>query len=172
MPKKSAAARSGAQPQRARGQKSFELVLPEAAINESVATDDEQVEAPVDDQLDATPAITAAPKAAKKSSEKVKNASAVATTTREAETENALDTATTTAMITETSSSSKSTGAPKSASARLAARRQATLKAQQRAGASLITPEHFSYVRRDLITIAILACIMFIAIIVLYFVLI
>jgi hypothetical protein len=170
MPKKSAAARSGAQPQRARGQKSFELVLPEAAINESVATDDEQVEAPLDDQLDATPAITAAPKAAKKSSEKVKNASAVATTTREAETENALDTAT--AMITEIPSSSKPTGAPKSASARLAARRQATLKAQQRAGASIITPEHFSYVRRDLITIAILACIMFIAIIVLYYVLI
>lgn len=170
MPKKSAAARSGAQPQRARGQKSFELVLPEAASNESVVTRDEQFETPLDEQFDATPAIAAAPKPAKNSSEKVKTTSAVATTTREAETENALDTAT--ATETATNPVPKPIGAPKSASARLAARRQATLKAQQRAGASLITPEHFSYVRRDLVTIAVLACVMFIAIIVLYYVLI
>lgn len=169
MPKKSAAARSGAQPQRARGQKSFELVLPEAATNESVATGDEQVETPLDEQFDAAPVITASPQPAKSSSERVKATSAVATTTREAEIEHALDTAT---VIETTSSGPKPTGAPKSASARLAARRQATLKAQQRAGAALITPEHFSYVRRDLITIAILACVMFIAIVVLYYVLI
>jgi hypothetical protein len=169
MPKKSAAARSGTQLQRARGQKSFELVLPEAATNESVATRDEQVEAPLEEQFDATPTIAAAPKSAKNSSEKARTTSAIATTTREAETEDALDTAT----ITETPASpSPKPGIPKSASARLAARRQATLKAQQRVGATLITPEHFSYVRRDLITIAILACVMFIAIIVLYYVLI
>lgn len=55
-----------------------------------------------------------------------------------------------------------------SASERLAARRQATQKAQ-RSAATLVTPEHFSYVRRDLITIAVLAAIMFGVIIVLYF---
>ncbi|HLG64998.1 MAG TPA: hypothetical protein VKY19_23885 [Ktedonosporobacter sp.] len=56
-----------------------------------------------------------------------------------------------------------------SASERLAARRQAAQKAQQRSAATLVTPEHFSYVRRDLITIAVLAAIMFGVIIVLYF---
>ena len=56
-----------------------------------------------------------------------------------------------------------------SASERLAARRQATQRAQQRNAATLVTAEHFSYVRKDLITIAVLAAIMFAVIIVLYF---
>jgi len=56
-----------------------------------------------------------------------------------------------------------------SASERLAARRQAAQRAQQRSAATLVTAEHFSYVRRDLITIAVLAAIMFGIIIVLYF---
>jgi hypothetical protein len=50
----------------------------------------------------------------------------------------------------------------------MAARRRAAQKAQQRSATSLITAEHFAYVRRDLITIAILAFIMFTAIIMLY----
>ncbi|TMC23750.1 MAG: hypothetical protein E6J34_01630 [Chloroflexi bacterium] len=57
-----------------------------------------------------------------------------------------------------------------SATARLAARRQAGQKVQQRSNASLITSEHFAYVRRDLITIAVLASCMFAIIIVLFFV--
>jgi hypothetical protein len=57
-----------------------------------------------------------------------------------------------------------------SASARLAARRQQGQKTQQRAAASLITAEHYAYVKRDLIFIAILAIIMFSALIVLHFV--
>ncbi len=61
--------------------------------------------------------------------------------------------------------------APKgSASARLASRRQAGLKAQQRNVATLITAEHYTYVRKDLIFIAVLAVIMFAAIIILHFV--
>ncbi len=61
--------------------------------------------------------------------------------------------------------------APKtSASARLAARRQAAQKAQ-RAPVALITAEHYRYVRKDLITIAILAIIMFSILIGLHFVL-
>jgi hypothetical protein len=55
-----------------------------------------------------------------------------------------------------------------SAAARMAARRRAAHKAQQRSAASLITAEHFAYVRKDLITIAILALIMFTAIVTLY----
>ena len=59
------------------------------------------------------------------------------------------------------------TALPKSsAAAYMAARRRE--KAQQRSATSLITAEHFAYVRRDLITIAILTVIMFTAIIMLY----
>ena len=61
--------------------------------------------------------------------------------------------------------------APKtSASARLAARRQAAQKTQ-RSSSTLITAEHYRYVRNDLIYIAILASIMFSILIVLFFVL-
>ncbi len=54
-----------------------------------------------------------------------------------------------------------------SASARLAARRGQKL--QQKTAATLVTSEHYSYVRRDLVIIAVLASIMFVAIIILYF---
>jgi hypothetical protein len=57
-----------------------------------------------------------------------------------------------------------------SASARLAVRRQAAQKTQ-RSTATLITAEHYRYVRNDLIYIAILASIMFSILIVLFFVL-
>ena len=61
--------------------------------------------------------------------------------------------------------------APKtSASVRLAARRQSAQKTQ-RSTATLITAEHYRYVRNDLIYIAILAAIMFSVLIVLFFVL-
>ncbi len=63
----------------------------------------------------------------------------------------------------------QNTAAPKSASARLAARRQAAQKLQQRSAAALMTSEHFAYVRNDLIKIAVFAVIMITAIIVLYF---
>ncbi len=56
------------------------------------------------------------------------------------------------------------------AASRLAARRQAVQKASQRTAATLITAEHYAYVRRDLIIIGILAFIMFAVIIGLHFV--
>lgn len=59
--------------------------------------------------------------------------------------------------------------APKSVASRMAARRQAALKAQ-RAPVNLITAEHYGYVRKDLIFILILAVIMFSAIIIMHFV--
>jgi hypothetical protein len=71
----------------------------------------------------------------------------------------------------DTKSVASATTAPKtSASARLAARRQASQKTQ-RSTATLITAEHYRYVRNDLIYIAILAAIMFSILIVLFFVL-
>jgi len=63
----------------------------------------------------------------------------------------------------------QSTSAQGSASARLAARRLAAQKLQQRSAATLITSEHFAYVRQDLIKIAVFAMLMFTAIVVLYF---
>ncbi len=56
------------------------------------------------------------------------------------------------------------------AAARAAARRQAVLKTQHRASAPLITTEHYAYVRRELVVIAILALLMFSVIIILHFV--
>jgi len=76
------------------------------------------------------------------------------------------------ATKTETPAEKETSTLPKgSAAARMAARRQASQKVQQRNASALVTPEHFAYVRKDLITIAILASMMFVAIIVLYFVL-
>ena len=62
----------------------------------------------------------------------------------------------------------QNTPVPGSASARLAARRQAAQRAQQRSATTLITSEHFAYVRKDLIRIAAFAVVMFTASIVLY----
>jgi hypothetical protein len=71
----------------------------------------------------------------------------------------------------DTKSAGTTATAPKtSASARLAARRQVSQKTQ-RSTVTLITAEHYRYVRNDLIYIAILAGIMFSILIVLFFVL-
>jgi hypothetical protein len=58
---------------------------------------------------------------------------------------------------------------PRSAAARMAARRQAQIKTQ-RPTTSMILAENYSYVRKDLIFILILAFIMFTAIVILKFV--
>lgn len=78
-----------------------------------------------------------------------------------------------TASAVATPAEVKAEEAPKagSASARMAARRQGTHRIQQRQAASVISAEHFSYVKRDLKFIAALAVIMIVAIIILYIVL-
>ena len=90
---------------------------------------------------------------------------------------NGVATSTATAITSEIENEgTKSVAAPAttapqtSASARLAARRQASQKTQ-RSATTLITAEHYRYVRNDLIYIAILAGIMFSILIVLFFVL-
>lgn len=86
----------------------------------------------------------------------------------------AISTATATASENEkedTKAVAATATAPKtSASARLAARRQSSQKTQ-RSTVTLITAEHYRYVRNDLIYIAILAAVMFSVLIVLFFVL-
>jgi len=57
-----------------------------------------------------------------------------------------------------------------SAAARVVSRRMATQKNQQRAAATLVTAEHYVYVRQDLRFIAILAFIMIVVLIILRFV--
>jgi cobalamin biosynthesis Mg chelatase CobN len=136
MPKRSSAARSGAQRQRPKAQKNIELVRPATSEPEPQAGE-------------STPAAA------------MRAATATATTEKTAAK----------ATATEPTQEKTTTEAPKagSASARLAARRQGAQRAQQRNASSLITPEHFAYVRKDLIFIAVLAVIMVAAIIILYF---
>src|SRR5579863_8477416 len=193
MPKKSATARAGAQRNKPKvqpkAQKNIELVHPTP-----MTTSDEQILDTVDtdktDKIDNDAEQTAvatsvdtmvAPKARNVSTSmgttrtrstnvpKVRETSArLATSTgkkeeKEAEEQKEVSEAATTATT-------GTSAAPKSAAARLAARRQSGQRNQLRSAVSLITAEHYSYVRRDLVFIAILAAIMFAAIIILHFV--
>ncbi len=134
MAKKTANARSVAQRNKPKTQKSVELVR-QTSTEKEVEVDSGQEEASSD----------------------------VATSTAKAQTSVTENGGTKTAVDT--------ASAPKtSASARLAARRQAAQKTQ-RSSPTLITAEHYRYVRNDLIYIAILATIMFSVEIVLFFVL-
>lgn len=167
MPKKSAA-RASAQRNKTKSQKSFELVLPASAeptkSKEEAVQDAAQIETL---SVNATPtaSVTPAPATPKsktkattveKPTAVTQKSSTVATAAKP--TEEAEDDTTITVV-----------DLPKgSAAARLAARRN-TAQRQGRT-AALITPEHYSYVRRDLLFIAILAIIMFGIIITLHFV--
>ncbi len=149
MPKKSANIRSGTQRNKPKAQKTFELVRPEADVSEKSDITDVPASTTV-----STPEKQITPK---------KQASAL-------EPEERITPKKQASPVPEEKQEDSETTMPKgSAAARMAARRRAAQKAQQRSTASLIAAEHFAYVRRDLITIAILASIMFTAIIVLYF---
>jgi hypothetical protein len=153
MPKKTTASRSAAQRNRPRAQKSIEVVRQPASIEEQEPAMDEQTEKTLESY-----AATPAP----------------ATTTTTSTTRTAAKTKTATPVVREeppVEQESPVPTAPKgSAAARLAARRQGQ-RSQLRSSATLITAEHYAYVKRDLVTIAILASFMFVAIIVLYFIL-
>ena len=152
MPKKSTAARSGAQRNRPRTQKSFQLVRPTSSEEQELEADTSAERAP--SAVSATPTAT----------------TATATPVATVETSNIQkeqERKESTASPVSVNSSTVSQG---SAATRLAARRQTAQKTPQRSSAPLITAEHYSYVRKDLIFIAILAAIMFSAIIILHFV--
>ncbi len=163
MPKKATPARSGVQRTKPKTQKSFELVRPVSEVQEreveELPTAEEHiaVEAPrvVPSAVETSTELAALPTVPKK---KV-SSSNVATEVTPVETVTPKAPAAVEIPV----------AAPKgSASARLAARKNT--QRSQRNAASLITAEHYSYVRRDLAFIAVLAAIMFIAIIVLYFI--
>lgn len=101
------------------------------------------------------------PKAQKSSVELVRPTSVTDEQRSEEEVE-AKTTTTATAVMEQAAEQEKAVSTPPkgSAAAKLAARRQAAAQKAQRNAAVLITPEHFSYVQKDLITVAILAVIM------------
>lgn len=143
MAKKTARTRSTAQRNRPKAQKSFELVR-QAAIEKEA-----QVESSPEPANSDVVTLTTATSVSEKESKK---------------------TATVPVPADESESTKAIATHNASASERLAARRQAAQKAQQRSSATLITSEHYGYVRRDLIYIAILALVMFSVLIGLHFV--
>ena len=152
MPKKTVAARGGAQRNkpRVRVQKSIELVRQASDERGQDQGQEQEQETVSNAEPTAVSVSTVAAPEVKESK------SSVTRETRQSES---------------TNSDTGVAAAPKgSAAARLAARRQASQRAQQRNAAALITAEHYTYVRRDLVFIAILAAIMFSAIIILHFV--
>ena len=134
MAKKTAHTRSAAQRNKAKTQKSIELVHRTSTEKEI------ERESGLEEESNGVAISTATTATSETEKENTKSVSSVATTPKT------------------------------SASARLAARRQASQKTQ-RSTATLITAEHYRYVRNDLIYIAILAAIMFSILIVLFFVL-
>ena len=174
MPKKSASARNAAQRNKPKAQKSFELVR--QTSQEKVTLEEKevvtQVEAADSDELAGTDESSAAAldsPGASTNAKKISAKNSVATTSRK----NAASQPQLTspdAELEEASSVIVTTIPKGSAAARLAARRQNAQKTQPRMAAPLVTAEHYAYVRRELITIAILAIIMFSVIIILHFV--
>lgn len=150
MPKKATPARNGVQ--RTRSQKSFELVRPvsdvQAESTEEIVEDAVVETPPTNVALDALPTV---PKKKARST----SISSVATEVAPV------------AAATEVDAPAVAVATKGNASARLAARKSTP---RARSNASLITPEHYSYVRKDLAFIAVLATIMIVALIVLYFV--
>lgn len=174
MPKKTASARGGAQRNKPKVQKNIELVRPTKASDElALASDDDSDVAEASSTVIATSVDTMVAPGAKSSgtirrrstsAPKARESSALLVTPDEKKEEQV-------AEVQEEAVPAKTVAAtaPRSASARLAARRQSGQK-NQRTAVALITAEHYSYVRKDLVFIAVLAIIMFAAIIILHFV--
>ncbi|MBV8694292.1 MAG: hypothetical protein JO125_17045 [Chloroflexi bacterium] len=153
MPKKSATARSGTQRSKAKGHKNIELVRP---VSEKPRA--EAVETTTPEVVNASTTMAA------------QTHTVAGRSTAQKSQKGRVEKSTTAPEAATTPSTVGTEPAPKgSAAARLAARRQTAQKVQ-RSGPALITPEHYSYVRKDLVFIATLATIMFLVIIILHFV--
>ena len=175
MPKKSTPARSGVQRTKPKTQKSFELVRPTSQVqeleDEEIVLSPEEttsetsatiVEAQSSSDLDALPTV---PKKRVRSGN-IATEVAPAEPTSAKETKRVVEDP----IVAEPKEAVEAPVpiAPKSSAAtRLAANK--TAQRTRRSNVSLITAEHYSYVRRDLIFIAVLAVIMFAALIVIYF---
>jgi len=163
MPKKSATARGGAQRNKPKVQKSFELVRPGSANEQAF----EVVEADELTDTTDTPSVSALETPVEEPPTQTQTQAPKPFAVKSHEPATSVATRVEEAVVPVISTPTAPKG---SAAAKMAARRQSNLKAQQRASASLITAEHFTYVRKDLRFIAILAAIMFAVIIILHFV--
>jgi hypothetical protein len=160
MPKKTPAARGGAQRNRPKVQKNIELVR-------QVSSAEQEPESSTSADL-ASAGVTAVATPPETKQSETKKSGTRRSETRQSENKQEESNVSPTATG---NAPTPTSNAPKgSAAARLASRRHVTQKAQQRAAATLVTAEHYAYVRQDLIFIAILAAIMFAAIIILRFV--
>ncbi len=174
MPKKSASARNAGQRNKPRAQKSVELVRQTVQEKDTLEEKEVATEAEAEDSNEPADASASAAATLDSSStsadvKKVSAKNVIATAPRKNATPRPQPKATD--AEPEEISSVPVTTAPKgSAAARLAARRQSAQKTQSRMATTLISAQHYSYVRRELITIAILALIMFSVIIILHFV--
>lgn len=175
MPKKTGGSRGGASRNRPKAQKNVQLVRPNAVVSENETQQDESsveeettLAAPVAKAAAASTATVSKTEAAaskKTDGETVtrKKTNGETISSRKSDEESTVAQT----VVEEITPASKG-----SAAARLAARRQgqAALKPAAPRNVSLITAEHYAYVKRDLIYILILAVIMFSAIIILHFV--
>jgi hypothetical protein len=175
MPKKTAHTRNSVQQRRKpKAQKSFELVRPASAEDE-IEDNDDNADEPTSVGV-ATSTVSAPTSKRVKTTTPSIQSEKTAATSPESEKGTAKQTEKTPVLSTiedeepaEAVEETEPAPAPKSsAAARLAARRQAVQKAQR--SVSLISAENYTYVRKDLLIIAILAIIMFSAIIILHFV--
>ncbi len=190
MPKKSSAARSGAQRNKPKSQKNIQLVRPVSqaqaptkarevheereneidieetvdSISTSEAAEATVEEAPVTQETESTSNSASSPTERRRRGERRRSGSARATSV-------AAKAESVKSAVSEAVKEEEVSSAPKgSAASRLAERRQAGQRNQPRTAPSVISPEHYAYVRRDLVIIAILALIMFSVIIILHFV--
>lgn len=172
MPKKTVHTRGNVQQRRKpKAQKSIELVRPVSAEDEIEAKDNADgatsigvatstVTVPSPKRVKSTNSTVKSEKSPVASPESNKTSVPASEETPVIETVVEVET---TEVVEETVPAPKS-----SAAARLAARRRAVQKAQR--SVTLISAENYAYVRKDLLFIAILAIIMFSAIIILHFV--
>ena len=149
MPKKTTTTRGGAQRNRPKVQKNVELVRR--------VSDEQELEDSTHAEAAAVSVTAVATPAENRQSEGKREE------TKQSETKEN----TTAAPPKENTTAAPPKG---SAAARVVSRRMATQKNQQRAAATLVTAEHYVYVRQDLRFIAILAFIMIVVLIILRFV--
>jgi hypothetical protein len=172
MPKKTAHTRGNVQQRRKpKAQKSIELVRPVSAEDEIETK--ENADEPTSIGVATSTVTVPSPKRVKSNNSSVKGEkSAVASPEGNKTSVPASEETPVIETVVEdepTEVVEKTVPAPKSsAAARLAARRKAAQKAQR--SVTLISAENYAYVRKDLLLIAILAIIMFSAIIILHFV--
>jgi hypothetical protein len=163
MPKKSAGPRHGAQRNKPKVKKNFELVRPERVETEESSTTSAKVAIAAQEESGTSSSAADGRGQAPSLREESRTSGRASTAERRGQAPPQREEAET------KTEERQNTPAAGSATSLLAAQRQAAQKLQQRSAGTLITSEHFAYVRKDLIKIAVFAVLMFTAIIVLYF---